>query len=156
LANALRLARSLRALRFPRLDAAVIHEGRLKSRYRSLLDLHLSQLREEIPVVLNDVSKVKELHEVRKKFKELRYILELSPDKAKVAPILKELTGLHDLLGSIHDDDVIIEYLKKAGNSGRHEVQARVMAHRMQSYKRFVKEYQNVPTSESSFLMTLR
>ena len=156
LATAVSLAESLKALGLPRLDAAEIRENRLKSRYRSLLDQLIDQLKEEIPVVLSDVNRVRELHEVRKKFKELRYILQLSPDQSTLAPILKELTMLHDLLGSIHDDDVIMEYLKKAENSGRAEVKARVMSHRTENYERFVQKNKDMLVSERSFLRTLR
>ena len=156
LPTALSLAVSLKALKLPRLDMAEIHENRLKRRYRNLLDNLIGQLKEEIPVVLTDVDKVRELHEVRKDFKELRYILELSPEQTTVAPILKELTRLHDLLGSIHDDDVIGDYLKKARNSGGAEVRTRVTSHRIENYKRFVQKYKGLLVSESSFLLTLR
>ncbi len=59
----------------------------------------------------------KEYHELRKKGKELRYLLELfgAPifDPQVVKPLIKTLKGLQDVLGLHQDREVQIEMLKK-------------------------------------------
>jgi CHAD domain-containing protein len=70
-------------------------------------------------------SKPEEYHELRKKGKELRYLLELfgaplfDPDVVK--PLIKTLKGLQDVLGLHQDREVQIEMLREMG----HELVAR-------------------------------
>lgn len=60
-------------------------------------------------------SSIKELHDLRKAGKRLRYALELfAPLSAELLhPSIERLKGLQDLLGEIHDCDVWIDFLPR-------------------------------------------
>ncbi len=65
----------------------------------------------------------REYHELRKKGKELRYLLELFAeplyDASVVKPLVKALKGLQDVLGRHQDREVQIEMLKEIGARAR-------------------------------------
>ena len=62
--------------------------------------------------VVNDESKVAELHSLRKEVKKLRYLLELTD---KGSPEVDVLTEWQESLGAIHDLDVAVVYLQGKG-----------------------------------------
>ena len=75
-------------------------------RLRERIELHL-------PVVLTNADKLKELHEMRKDSKKLRYLLELSSHQNKeVQAVIAGLEDIQDSLGTIHDCDTMISYMK--------------------------------------------
>ena len=65
-------------------------------------------------MVLTNKNKLKELHEMRKDSKKLRYLLELTSHQNKeIHTIITELEDIQDTLGTIHDCDTMIAYLKR-------------------------------------------
>jgi len=116
LAHARRLASELKNAKPPSIVVEEISNRKLKRRYRKLIDQLDGRLEKKLPQVLSDPKRLRELHEVRKQFKKLRYLVELSADKKKraVAKALKGFTELQDLLGAIHDDDITIAYLRRS------------------------------------------
>ncbi|HEU5120434.1 MAG TPA: CHAD domain-containing protein, partial [Candidatus Nitrosocosmicus sp.] len=85
----------------------------------------------KLPAVLNDDSKIDELHEVRKDAKKLRYLFELLLNKEDEGPekgidkdnrsrhkILSRLEKIQKLLGDIHDYDITIDYLNQHPSDG--------------------------------------
>jgi CHAD domain-containing protein len=107
--------------------------GRLVGRIKTML-----------PSVLSDGSKVEELHRMRRDLRKLRYILDVVPpdNKKKCMKELQKMIGknvsleeLQDLLGSIHDCDITIEYLRSKGVK---EILDKEVANRMQLYQKFV------------------
>jgi hypothetical protein len=62
---------------------------------------------------LDDPAQISELHNMRIAAKRLRYALEMfDVCFPKVKPLLKELSGIQDDLGDIHDLDVLVEILR--------------------------------------------
>ncbi len=136
------LGKSLRRTKFPLLDTDDVSRGKLKSRYANLLTRITSRLSREIPIMLSDPARVKELHEVRKRLKRLRYTLELSKNRGALSDAMTDLIGLQDLLGSIHDDDVTVAYLRRAGGSdGTSRARNDLAAKRDEAYRRLVGQY---------------
>lgn len=139
LARATRLARSLKRLRPGRLAQ---DNRRIDKVARRLIE----RIGKGLPTVLSDGGKVKELHRLRKDFRNLRYILETVPaaDKkkfmkkaARAAGRDLELKELQALLGLIHDSDVTIEYLR--GKPGEDRILKKEIRTRRQLYQKFVK-----------------
>jgi CHAD domain-containing protein len=65
------------------------------------------------PVVITNLSKLEELHGLRKDCKKLRYMLELLPEENKDSLQMKKtLQRIQDILGSIHDFDFTIAHLE--------------------------------------------
>jgi len=65
----------------------------------------------DLPVVLINANRINEIHEMRKDYKKLRYLLEVVPDQnnsnskndKEIHKMIAELEDIPDLLGSIHD-----------------------------------------------------
>jgi CHAD domain-containing protein len=86
----------------------------------------------DLPVVLTNPDKIKELHELRKDCKKLRYFLELIPhhdnnsnDKGvnskDINAMITTLEDLQDNLGSIHDNDTMISFLKQVSRKNKNK-----------------------------------
>ncbi len=72
------------------------------------------------PIVLANSLALEELHDLRIACKKLRYMLELLPDENKIALQTRQsLQKLKDILGSIHDSDFTIGYLRSLGQSSK-------------------------------------
>jgi CHAD domain-containing protein len=106
------------------LDKMDITEKELQKRYNKLLFDLISKIETNFLIVITNTSKIKELHELRKDCKKLKYILELlikdNNNKNKNNPaigLIKTLQNIQDILGSIRDYDITIDYLKKLGPS---------------------------------------
>jgi CHAD domain-containing protein len=115
LANAIKIATSLRLLPVPYLTEADIVEKKLQRRYNKVVRRLSERIELNFPVVLTNVNKIVELHEMRKDCKKLRYMLELMPshNNEETHKMITELEDIQDMLGSIHDNDTIIVYLKR-------------------------------------------
>jgi CHAD domain-containing protein len=97
----------------------------LESRMDDVAERLLRKVRNGLPMVVADSKNVEELHQLRKDLKKLRYVLEVIPSglkkqhEKKVLRILKgknrraeeRLKELQDLLGSMHDIDITMQYL---------------------------------------------
>ncbi|HEY8110431.1 MAG TPA: CHAD domain-containing protein, partial [Candidatus Nitrosotenuis sp.] len=81
---------------------------------------------------------VEELHRLRKEYKKLRYILELTEDPES-SNFIKNLKQLQDILGSIHDSDITIDFLKKLPSKYKiGEIIKKENDSRTQVYQKFV------------------
>jgi len=96
----------------PELDAAKLRGKRLSRRFRKDVRKHSKVASSLLSQVLDDESRLVELHSLRKEVKKLRYLLELAD---KTPARLSSLTKWQDSLGVIHDLDVAISYLKEIG-----------------------------------------
>lgn len=98
-----------------------ISEKKLKKRFNNVVGKLANRIEKNYPVVLSSSKRLIELHEMRKDCKKLRYLLELLPidrdvknqDKDKVSQLIDELEKVQDMLGTIHDYDTTIAYIKK-------------------------------------------
>lgn len=111
LRKARRIAFSIRELRLPQVSMDSMSGKKLQKRFDKVVYKLNDRIKHLMPIVITDMKKVDELHEMRKNYKKLRYFLELS-DSKKASKVIDYLQGLQDILGSIHDNDVMIEYLK--------------------------------------------
>ena len=144
LANAIKIATSLRLLPVPYLTEADMVEKKLQRRYNKVVRRLSERIELNFPVVLTNMNKIVELHEMRKDCKKLRYMLELMPDhnnkethkmitelediqdmlgsihiqnNKETHKMITELDDIQDMLGSIHDNDTMIVYLKRVRHS---------------------------------------
>ena len=117
------LAVELRKLSVPKLgdNNVNISKKKLKKRFNNVVGKLANTIEKNYPVVLSSSKRLIELHEMRKDCKKLRYLLELLPidtdvknqDKDKVSQLIDELEKVQDMLGTIHDYDTTIAYIKK-------------------------------------------
>ena len=117
------LAVELRKLSVPKLgdNNIKISEKKLKKRFNNVVGKLANTIEKNYPVVLSSSKRLIELHEMRKDCKKLRYLLELLPidadrknqNKDKVSQLIDELEKVQDMLGTIHDYDTTIAYIKK-------------------------------------------
>jgi CHAD domain-containing protein len=113
----------LRKLAIPKLDANKINksEKKLKKRFNSVVGKFANSIEKNYHVVLSSPKKLTVLHEMRKDCKKLRYLLELLPvgtngrnkGKDNVIQLIEELEKVQDILGTIHDYDTTIAYIRK-------------------------------------------
>ncbi len=102
------------------LDEISVTEKELQKRYNKILSRLISDIESTFPVVLAKPLALEELHDLRIACKKLRYMLELLPDENKVAvQIGKSLQKLQDILGSVHDSDFTIGYLRSLPQSSK-------------------------------------
>jgi len=106
---------------------------RLRKRVRSR-DRTIARL---LTDVLNDESKVEELHALRKEVKKMRYLLELSDGGSAR---LLTLTKWQESLGAIHDLDVAVGYLEKSGFDSKRGAILNLLRARRANYLRFVRD----------------
>jgi CHAD domain-containing protein len=87
--------------------------------------------------VARDESNAGDLHALRKEVKKLRYLLELAPGTENE---VSALADWQEVLGSIHDLDVTIEYVKQDARGARAEGLLReLQLSRRSKYLEFVK-----------------
>jgi CHAD domain-containing protein len=101
----------------PKIDEEDILGKKLQQRFKNIVGRFSDRIELNFPIVLTNSKKVGELHEMRKDCKKLRYLLELLPDQNKeIQRMITELEEIQDMLGSIHDEDITIAYLKRIRN----------------------------------------
>jgi len=144
IARAVVVAASLKKLPLQIID--VLDEKRVDKISSRLI----GRIKEIFPIVLNDRRRVKELHRIRRDVRKLRYILDFLPASRQSVLVNKlssatgskmELQRLQDLLGSIHDCDVTVEYLRSQPNFKK--LLAREIDIRNHLYIRFVNFMKN-------------
>jgi CHAD domain-containing protein len=123
LTEAKTIAVELRKLAIPKLDANKINksEKKLMKRFNSVVGEFANSIEKNYPVVLSSPKRLTVLHEMRKDCKKLRYLLELLPvgtngrnkGKDNVIQLIEELEKVQDILGTIHDYDITIAYIRK-------------------------------------------
>jgi CHAD domain-containing protein len=102
------------------LDEIGVTEKELQKRYNKILSRLISDIESTFPFVLTNPLALQELHDLRIACKKLRYMLELLPDENKLATKTREsLQKLQDMLGSIHDCDFTIDYLRSLPQSSK-------------------------------------
>lgn len=120
LASARKIALSLKDLPLPHIVENDIQSKKLEMRFNKVVCRLCERIELDLPVVLTNANKKKELHEMRKDCKKLRYLLDLVPhqnsnsiDTKEMHKMITELEDIQDMLGSIHDSDITIAYLNR-------------------------------------------
>lgn len=146
--NANRLALKVSRLHRPKIIKSVLKESKLEKRYLKVLDEIMLDIQKNAIIALGDEKKIDELHILRKDFKKLRYSLEIASDKKTTSDILKDLKNIQDMLGEIHDSDIIIDYLRNTEEKSKYSdiIEAEVLE-RSKKYNIFVSAFRKNPKS---------
>ena len=147
LEQAKELALSVQKNPGPRVKPKDLSEPILQKRYSKVVRKLSSKITSELPLVREDLSKVEELHVVRRDCKQLRYVLEMSEFSRPPKPLVA-LRTWQDLLGAIRDHDVMIAYL--SGLKRSPEIQSALNTEtgsRNNSYRKFVEASRENPVS---------
>jgi CHAD domain-containing protein len=122
----------------PRVRPGELSGPILQKRYNKVVRKLSSKINSELPLVREDPAKVKELHVVRRDCKQLRYVLEMSEFSKPPKP-LATLRSWQDMLGTIRDHDVMIEYLQGLRRSPETQVALNTeIENRNKNYRKFV------------------
>jgi CHAD domain-containing protein len=133
------LALRLRNTSSSKLKGKEVSESTLNKRFSKIVNQLISQIKENAPIVISDEKKVEELHKLRKDFKKLRYLVELASDKTNPLKSIKNLKEIQDLLGEIHDCDIMLDYLGDIhGPNELSEVIKNEILVRQEMYQQFV------------------
>jgi CHAD domain-containing protein len=145
--QAKQLALSVQKNPGPRLKSRDLSNSVLQRRYNKVVRKLSSKITSELPLVREDPSKVEELHVVRRDCKQLRYILEMSEFSRPPKPLVT-LRSWQDLLGTIRDHDVMIEYLQGLKRSTELQVALNIeIENRNKNYRKFVEVSRENPVS---------
>ena len=126
----------------PKISDSMIKESKLSKRYFKVLGNIELKIHKNTIIALGDEKKIEELHMLRKDFKKLRYSLELASNKGKTVQILKNLKEIQDMLGDIHDCDIIIEHLRGIVQNSRYlGIIESEVAERSKKYHAFVNAF---------------
>lgn len=131
----------------PRVKPKDLSEPTLQKRHDKVVRKLSSKITSELPLVREDPSKVEQLHVVRRDCKQLRYVLEMSEFSRPPKPLVA-LRSWQDLLGTIRDHDVMIEYLQELRKSPEILVALNTETEgRGNSYRKFVEASRENPVS---------
>jgi CHAD domain-containing protein len=154
LRKARNIALSLRKLPLPKIYEDEIPDKNLQRRFNKVVSKYSDRIELNFPVVLTNASKIGQLHQMRKDCKKLRYLLELLTDQNKeTGRMISELEEVQDMLGAIHDDDIMTAYLKRARRpKAVHHILDDEMAERTKKYEEFVQFCKrNLSNSKENF-----
>jgi CHAD domain-containing protein len=156
LRKARKIAMLLRKLPSPKINEDNISNKKLQKRFTKVIYKFSDRIELNFPVVLANSDKIRELHEMRKDCKKLRYLLEiLLPNQDnEIAKTITELEEVQDMLGAIHDDDVTISYLRRLRQPEKvHHILEGVISERNKKYEEFVEfSKRNLSNSKENFL----
>jgi len=133
------------ALKITHLDSLKIPWGEVKKtrlckRYQKIIGEIKFNIQKNSAIALIDEKMIEELHRARKDFKKLRYSLELASTRKDVE--LRNLRQIQDILGEIHDFDIIIEYLKTfTHNSKLADIVESEILERRKKYNMFIASF---------------
>ncbi len=107
-------------------------------------------IRERLPVVLENPAKKRALHRLREDSRRLRYFLDLGGTPAEKEP-MPLLRSWQDVLGLIHDSDIMIDWLSRRRQSTEvQDILRSEVAERNLNYERFVL----MPTTKLALKLT--
>jgi CHAD domain-containing protein len=142
LENAKAIAVELRKLPITKVKKKSVPTTKLTKRFNIQIGKYANRIQLNLPLVTTDANKVAELHELRKDFKKLRYLLELvSHDNSSdniISKMEEELQKMQDLLGAIHDCDVTVAYFKRKKLQNKNEIIEAILQERKKRYENFL------------------
>lgn len=148
-------ALSLRKINPPKIDDKNISKGKLNRRFNKIISRFSDKIELNFPVVLTNADRTRQLHEMRKDCKKLRYLLELLSyqNNKEAERTITELEKIQEMLGSIHDDDIMITYLRRSRHSKEiSHILDDVIAERARRYDEFIEFCKgNLSNSKENF-----
>lgn len=142
------------------LDELGVTEKELQKRFLKIVSRLIFTIDSIFPIVLSNPQELEKMHDLRISCKKLRYMLELLPNNNKLAVQTREsLKKIQDNLGSIHDSDFTIGYLKSLPQSSKQiqEIIDKENDHRRLQFERFLNySKRRLGISPDSFLFKLR
>jgi CHAD domain-containing protein len=104
--------------------------------------------------VLTNATKIEELHDLRKSCKKMRYLLEQAShqnniNNKEIHALITELEDVQDILGSIHDSDTAIAYLRRVRHPDNDKVTNILndeISERNKKYEDFIQFYKRSDT----------
>lgn len=114
------IALKILCLATPKISENILKKSRLNKRYFKVIDNIELDIQKNTIIVLGDEKKIEELHMLRKDFKKLRYSLELLSGNKKTVKILNNLREVQDILGEIHDSDIIIDHFNNVEQNSKY------------------------------------
>ena len=156
------IALELRKISVPKLRDSDISQNKLEKRFNSIANKFVDRIKKNFPIVVANSQKIRELHEMRKDCKRLRYLMELLPEnesnsKNKISHMINELEKVQNMLGIIHDYDTTIAYLRHQKRKRSIKTIIEKIANiRQDKYEQFVLYYkgERADTSDSSLFFT--
>lgn len=156
------IALELRKISVPKLRNSDISQNKLEKRFNSIANKFVDRIKKNFPIVVANSQKIRELHEMRKDCKKLRYLMELLPEnesnsKNKISQMINELEKVQNMLGIIHDYDTTIAYLRHQKRKRSIKTIIEKIANiRQDKYEQFVLYYkgERADTSDSSLFFT--
>jgi len=136
--NANELALKISHVHRPKIHKSDLEKSKLEKRYLKVLDEIMLDIQKNAIIALGDEKKIEELHMLRKDFKRLRYSLEIASDKKITADILKDLKNIQDILGEIHDSDIIVNHLRNIKQKSYTDIIEVEVLERAKKYNTFV------------------
>ncbi len=131
-------AEALENFEYPKINKDETINAKLEKKFKKTLIELIENIQELMPKVIKDHKFVEELHRLRKEYKKLRYALELTEDHES-SNFIKNLKQLQDILGSIHDSDITIDFLKKLPSKYKtDDIIKNENDSRIQMYQKFV------------------
>ena len=108
---AIEFASSMRVAKQPWIRGKTLSNTDTRKRFNKMTKRLNSRISKRLPVVLEDANDKRELHRLREDSRMLRYAIEISGEKksSKVLPLLR---SWQEVLGLIHDSDIVIDYLQ--------------------------------------------
>jgi CHAD domain-containing protein len=149
------LALEVREMGVPNFTRSNLSNKKLTKRYNKIVSKFANKIMMNLPIVVTDANKLKELHEMRIDCKKLRYLLELLPidsssNKGNVSLLLQQLKKMQDILGEIHDCDAVISYLKRQVKSNQlHGITDKIIEERNKKYQEFRTYYKATDISNN-------
>ncbi|MGB9124158.1 MAG: CHAD domain-containing protein [Nitrosotalea sp.] len=123
----------------PKISSSMLKESKLNKRYFKVLGKIELDIQKNTIIALGDEKRIEELHMLRKGFKKLRYSLELASNKGKTIQILKNLKKIQEMLGDIHDSDIIIDHLRSIEQNSKYlDIIGSEISERSKKYNAFV------------------
>ncbi len=111
---------------------------RLRRRLNKLLKERTERLSRVYRIAASGEEKVAELHMLRKECRHMMYLLDFANEDAGVKSVKAEFEDAREKLGSIRDDDVLLDVLKgHESNAAAVDAAAAVSAGRLAKYRKF-------------------
>lgn len=130
--------KSLQNLVCPEINKDEVPSAKLEKKFKKITIQLIENIQELTPKVIKDPKFVEDLHRLRKEYKKLRYVLELT-EEPESSNFMKNLKQLQDILGSIRDNDITIDFLEKIPSKYKtDEILKKENDSRIQMYQKFV------------------